>query len=193
MVINDFWERESAKKGRKGEDQSENWLGTSHKCVTIPLSKIKEFSDKGPRIHYPDPMHPYLISPDLQVMRTALTPKDSPLPLISLLEIKTKGRCSWYRINQAWQSGIDRYFWRNYLRTNERLPIPVWVAHLIEPTSERSMDLQGVPEEKRPAPSGLYVHPITLPIAYDPNRSSALVYWKIEDMCRLASWEEVTV
>jgi hypothetical protein len=187
--------QEKLEKGQQGEQWTLNYTCRTLHYVNVPLSKIKE-KDSGPRIYIPDTdgLKPFLVPvPDtLCMFRYDWRHKEQPiLPSEFWLESKRKSKCSFYRINKAWQSGIDAWCRKNYLHVEKVTGKPVWIFHLIFPTSEEAMNHQGVPPQNRPAPEGLYAHPVSLPLAYDPSPYPRMVYWKIEDMLRLASVEEV--
>lgn len=193
--------QEKLAEGKTGERWTSNYTCRVLHYVHVPISKIVDLKDKGPRIYAPatggQPNTPaelpiHLIAPDtLCIHRHDWSHEQLILPPIFWLESKLKKKCSFYHINGAWQSGIDAWSRKSYLQVEKVTGIPVWIFHLIFPTSEEAMNAQGVPSEKRPAPAGLYVHPVSLTPAYDPDRNPRMVYWKIESMQRLASIEEV--
>jgi len=193
--------QEKLEQGKTGERWTFNYTCRVLHYVGIPLSKIVDFKDKGPRIsipategrlNTPEVLPILTIAPDtFCIHRHDWAHEQLILPSEFFLESKLKRKCSFYHKNKAWQSGIDIWCYKNYLQTEKFTGKPVLIFHLIFPTSEEAMDDQVVPSAKRPAPTGLYVHPVSLPLAYDPDRNPRMVYWKIEDMQRLASLEEV--
>lgn len=188
-------------QGQLGERWTFNYTCRVLHYVNIPLSKIVDFKDRGPRIYVPatggrpntpEVLPSYVPSPDtLCIHRHDWEHEQLILPPEFFLESKLKTKCSFYRFNKAWQSGIDTSCRNNYLQVEKFTGKPVWIFHLIFPTSEEAMNAQGVPPQKRPAPAGLYAHPVSLPPAHDPSQYPRMIYWKIEDMLRLASIEEV--
>jgi hypothetical protein len=195
MVSTQLFE-ERLKQGQLGEQWTFNYTCRILHYVNVPLSKIAE-KDKGPRIYIPSTLGgrpAEVIVPDqLCMYRYDWRQKEQPiLPLEFWLESKLKSRCSFYHINKAWQSGIDARCYRNYQHVEKVTGKPVWIFHLIFPTAEAFMNSQSVPWDKRPAPSGLYAHPISLTPAFDLYAAHAkMIYWKIDQMQRLASVEEV--
>jgi hypothetical protein len=186
--------QEKLEQGRLGEGWTLYYTCRKLHYVNLPLAKIVDFEDKGPRIYVPetDGKRPvYVPVPDtLCIHRHDWGNEHLLLPPEFFLEAKLKSRCSYYRINKAWQSGIDMHSYKWYKKVEEFTGKPVWVFHLIFPTSDQQAIAQGAPREKRPAPNGLYAHPISLVPAYDPDRSPKMVYWKIEKMLRLCSVSE---
>lgn len=111
------------------------------------------------------------------------------LPRVWFGDVKAKDGCSWYRKKQRYQSGIDKRAWYRYRQTEEVLGYPVYILHLIYPTSEEALNHQQVPIHRRPAPTGLYVHPVSRPYA---DEYMKMVYWGIEeDMVKLATLRDV--
>jgi hypothetical protein len=117
-----------------------------------------------------------------------LTPKG--LPPHFFADIKEKDECSYYRKNKRYQSGIDQWCWEIYLKSERLTRIPHYVFHIIKPKSEKALDKQCVPTEHRPAPTGLFCHPILLPIS---DKYEGMVYWGIEDMRKIAELDDLYI
>lgn len=187
--------QEKLEQGRLGENWTLYYTCRTLHYVNLPVSKIKDFEDKGPRIYIPNSLGGppiYVPVPDtLCIHRHDWKDEQLALPSEFWLEAKFKSRCTFYRINKAWQSGIDMRSYKWYKKVEEFTGKPVWVFHLIFPTSDQQAIAQGAPKEKRPAPHGLYTHPISLVPAYDPDSNPKMIYWKIEKMRRLAKLSEV--
>lgn len=195
-----FHELPEFKRGRKAEDAILRYFWRRLGYIVLPLSRIEDAQGGGPKIYVPpndrrSDLPRRLIAPDLECIRlTGWCNLPFDLPDELFIDAKDKGRATWYRTNQAWQSGIDRRVWNNYRMTEMGTKKPVWVFHLIGQATQEQMDKQRVPEAERPNPTGLYAHSVMLPIApdpFDPNGTSKMVYWKIKDMVKIADLSDV--
>ncbi len=131
--------------------------------------------------------------PDLEIFflyrSTQLPPHNLPTKFFADVKEKPAG-CSWYRTNGRYQSGIDRYAWENYKKFERVTDTQTGIIHLIQPTSDEVLDRQGAPLNKRPAPTGLFWHPILLKTA-DEHAPSQMVYWGIDDMQKIAELDQI--
>lgn len=155
----------------------------------VHTSKLKNEEGKGGRLDLPAMCQRRRIPiPDFLCIKCVHSTKSFlNLPDQFFADLKTKRKADYYRNRSRWETGMDAKCRANYLLPEQELHVPVWVFHLIYPTSEAAMDAQRVPTDKRPAPTGLY----GCPVAQKVNEFRGMVYWGIEEMVKLAPLEDI--
>jgi len=163
--------------------------------IIIHRGKSSGVQKYGPRFYYQKSVRSFPMPlPDLEVFwpycGTRLVPKGLPPRFFG--DAKEKDRTTFFRKKQRWQSGIDRWCKEAYCDAERLTQTPTWVFHLVEEATVKEMDAQHVPPQHRVPPSGLFVHPVLLPIA-DSHKDDKrdMVYWAIKDMKKLAELDQV--
>ena len=179
--------------GRKGEDAVARYILRKLGFIITPVSKIEEGIGKGPRLYLPNGRT--VAVPDLFCIKPVagdFVPFDLPPVFTGIpfcwIDVKLKNKCSFYRKNQRWQTGIDRRCWLNYREVKRMTGIDTWVFHLILPTPEVVARAQGAKGWNMPAPTGLYGHPVSLQWS---DSYGTMVYWGIEDLVKFAELDDI--
>lgn len=159
--------------GQIAEGQIEAWLRHTRRFNIVPVYDAVR-DKKGPRLFTPNRA---LIAPDMLAIRG----KD-----IRWIEAKHKSHFAWYRIGKTWTTGIDGYYFKQYLQLSEITQIPVWILFL----HSRSDSPDGV------CPTGLFggdmVHlKSCIYLEYNAYGKGGMVYWRPVDLMLLASLSEV--
>jgi hypothetical protein len=164
--------------GLYGEDLISRWLIARGHQV-LPAYQIQQNHGKGPRLFG---QYGQLISPDLLVFKTNK---------VLWVEAKSKSAFTWHRLSATWQTGLDRRHWRDYLAVEKVTPFPVWIMFLHAPGHAAKDTPAGLE-----SPSGLYGNSIAVLAAtihheHENHGPSGMVYWREQDLKKVAIWEEV--
>jgi len=170
---------EKLKVGLLGEDLISRWL-RSFGWNVLPAYEISLDSGKGPRLFTAHKGK--MISPDLLIMQG----KE-----IRWAEAKTKRAFTWHRISNSWQTGIDKYMFKEYMEVQETTGFPVFLFFLHEP-GHAAVD---TPEEAV-SPSGLYGEDINIlksKIHHESDRHgpSGMIYWNEKDLRKFCEYNEL--
>lgn len=159
--------------------------------VAIHRGKSSGMEQHGPQFYCPSEIcsRPLPLL-DIEVFWPYLGKRLVPhgLPPRFFADVKEKNGCSFFKQKNRWQSGIDRWFRDSYCIAERLTFTPVQIFHFIGETPSEVMDKRGVPNEYRPAPTGLYVHSVLQPIADSHTTDyEDMVYWAVEsDMKKIA-------
>lgn len=182
-------------RGRKAEDATARWILRKLGYIIAPVNKIEEGNGKGPRLYLPNGRT--LVSPDLFCIKPTSSnfiPLDLPPVFKDIpffwIDVKLKSKASFYRMNARWQTGIDKRCLSNYREVRKMTGMEVWIFHLILPTPDLASQLQRVPPQCLPAPTGLYGHPASLPYSDD---FQGMVYWGISELTKFAELSDLPI
>lgn len=172
--------QETLKKGLIGEGIIARWFIYEHNCSIIPAYEVEINSGKGPRFFSEDGP---IVSPDMLVIPSGNYP--------FWVEAKTKSAFTWYRIGKKFQTGLDRRHWLDYLRVREISEMQVWIIFLHKPGFLAKDTPDGLT-----SPCGLYGNSTDVlaeRVDHESGRygPSGMVYWNIDDLEKLAEFEEV--
>jgi len=150
----------------------------------LPAYEKFEQDFKGPRILS---AAGNLIAPDMLVFKFG-NDKGNVL----WIEAKNKAAFTWYRKGNAWQDGIDKKCWTDYLGLCTLTPWPVWLLFLHGP----GQVAKDTPPGKVP-PTGLFgnrIDELATKIDHESDRHglTGMVYWCEAVLPKIASWEEVS-
>jgi len=162
--------------GRLGEDLISRWF-RSFGWNVVPAYETSIDSGKGPRFFAASGDN--IVSPDLLIFQGRE---------FRWIEAKHKSAFTWYRINESWQTGIDRRHWNEYLKVREQSKLPVYLFFLHEPGHVAKDTPDGMI-----SPSGLYGESIdVLKDKIDHESAlhgpSGMVYWKEQDLKKYAEY-----
>jgi len=173
---------EQLEYGLAGESIIAKWL-MSRGWALLPAYEKEQGDFKGPRILSATGD---LISPDMLAFRFG-----DEGGQVHWIEAKSKAAFTWYRIRGTYQDGIDRRHWRHYLHVCKLAPWPVWLLFLHAPGHVAKDN----PPDKTP-PVGLFGNRVDRLAALidhesDNHGPSGMVYWNINSLRVIASWEEL--
>lgn len=159
--------------GHLAEGQIEAWLRRARRFSVLPVYEGGR-AKKGPRLFTPTRA---LVSPDMLAIRG----KD-----IRWVEAKHKTYFTWYRIGKVWTTGIDSYYFDQYVQLSELTEIPVWILFL----HSRSDSVDGN------CPTGLFGADVfhlrgCVDHEYKAYGKGGMLYWKHDDLHLLASIADV--
>lgn len=165
----------SLQEGRVGESRIATWL-RSRGWHVVPVYEIEKHTGKGPRLFAPKKK---LIAPDMLVFNAQKT---------LWIEAKHKEAFTWHRNTQAWVTGIDLYYYKDYLEIAESTPFPVWLLFL-----QRGGHAKDSPDT---SPSGLYGGDLRELKQTEHHRfgnygKGGMVYWSIDALRLLAALAEL--
>ena len=159
----------------------------------LPAYEVEINSGKGPRLYYKDRQ---LIAPDFccfsKIRRR-----------IFFAEVKHKSRCTWYRKNASWQTGIDKNHFYDYLEVSKVTGCEIWLLFLHKINRPSKFDLKfGAPFI---CPTGLYSESIEklnwsidhIAPYFDKNRdgncghgTTGMIYWDIKKLKKIMDLNE---
>jgi hypothetical protein len=177
---------ETLARGRLGENLIARYLN-ARGCHILPAYEIEIPHGKGPRLFLADGRK--LITPDQFVFL--------PSGRAYWLEAKTKTAFAWFRINQAWQTGIDAAYWKDYQQVRKLTPnFDLYLMFLHLPG--RAKDTP----DGMVSPDGLYWDTIErleshviAGVGDDTYGKGGMVYWREQDLhkeCDYATFLSVT-
>lgn len=159
--------------GQVAEGQIEAWLRQVRRFSILPVYEGGR-DKKGPRLFAPGRA---FIAPDMLAIRG----KD-----VRWIEAKHKTYFTWYRVGKVWTTGIDAYYFQQYLQLSTFTQIPVWILFL----HSRSDSKEGR------CPTGLFGADVFHLRGCIDHESKAfgiggMLFWKHDDLHLLASVSEV--
>jgi hypothetical protein len=171
---------EKLQVGLLGEDLISRWL-RSYGWHVLPAYEVSLDTGKGPRLFTAHGGK--MVSPDLLIFQG----KE-----IRWAEAKFKRAFTWHRISNSWQTGIDKYMFKEYLSVREATEFQVYLFFLHEP-GHAAVDTP----EGAVSPSGLYGQSIDIlknKIDHESDRHgpSGMVYWREKDLRKFCEYKEIT-
>ena len=171
----------SLKAGLVAESAIAKWFMRRGHLV-LPAYEVEANGHKGPRVFSASGS---LVAPDMLVFK-------SGGKQVFWIEAKSKAAFTWHRNSETYQDGIDRRYWEDYLRIAQNTGWPVWLLFLHGPGAVAKDN----PAGKIP-PTGLFGNEILrlsrcIDHPWPGCGNGGMVYWKVADLLRLASWREVS-
>lgn len=112
-------------------------------------------------------------------------------------EVKTKNGCTWSKMLKRWQTGVDGYQLRHYIKVQTKTNIPVILFFL--QLSGKTAQLS-VPPHAGPCPTGIYACPVSKApdMTWHPwyglgcsIEQAKMVYWNIDNLLHIGSLEDL--
>jgi len=106
-----------------------------------------------------------------------------------MLEVKGKTAATWHRFGSCWETAISLLELRRYEEAEHSTGLPVWLGFVMLGRGDRFV------ERAPPPPSGFFVTPVSglmQRASHTYGRGdAAMIYWRLDDLCRLASLEDL--
>lgn len=159
--------------GKAGEKVIIDWLCRSGYSV-LPVEKAS-WGNGGPRIYQANSS---LVAPDLLVLQ------------FGWIEAKTKSAFTWHRISQSWQTGIDVYYYNQYIEAARKSCMPIYLFFLQLPGQAK--------DSPSGCPTGLYGGDLTYLQEHEHHRHSnwgkgGMVYWAESMLKKFADLEGLSL
>jgi hypothetical protein len=172
--------QQTLEQGKIGESLIAKWLIERGIHILPAYEKVIE-DYKGPVLYSSDVA---LIAPDLLCFNTGERK-------VFWVEAKNKSAFSWYRKDQIWTTGIDTYYFNQYLQVRTLLDYPVFLMFLQNGGHAKDSPLL--------SPSGLYGGEL-LKLAQNINHTytginnyghGGMTYWAIRSLTKYAELPDV--
>jgi len=164
--------------GQAGESLIARWLIHRGNSILPIYEKIID-NGKGPRLFTKEGS---VVAPDLITFNGKS---------VVFVEAKRKSGFTWHRVSGKWTTGIDRHHYREYLRLEKLLSIPVWLLFL-----QHGKETKDCPAGLN-QPSGLFAGDLSR-LANCVNHEHegwgayGMVYWAESSLKKLDTIEGVT-
>lgn len=163
--------------GKIGESQIAKWL-RGRGFTILPVYEIELSRGKGPAVYTADGTE--VIAPDMLVFNKQK---------IIWVEAKHKNAFTWHRATNRFVTGIDIKHYKEYKRIAGLVEWPVWLLFLHK---------GGIAKDSPRSPSGLYGREMQKLIGLENHTSdkwgsSGMVYWAIDNLFKLAEYDELVV
>lgn len=166
--------------GQMGESQIAQWM-RSRGWHILPAYEKEIDNGKGPRLFTAHGGQ--LIAPDLLALRGGR---------FVWIEAKHKEHFTWYRKEQAFQTGIDKRHFDDYVRVADKTGLEVWVMFLHRSDQTWIEDVrQGAPVK---CPTGLFRQRVRTMDAckrYGHQHANGMYYWSVDQLEKIATLAEV--
>lgn len=138
----------------------------------LPIEK-EDKNGKGPRIYQASSS---IVAPDLLALE------------FGWIEAKTKSAFTWHRITKRWTTGIDIYYYEQYVEAASLSSVPTYLFFL---------QLLGQAKDSPPdCPTGLFYGELQYLRVNENHRSDrwgkgGMVYWSVDKLKKLAELDEL--